>query len=92
MSSKGYFSLPERRPASFLSIGSSATADYTTLHDDVPCTTQGAYSSVNTPTVGKQTSPQVWMYGSGNRYLNHSIKGAAATGMTARWYIRVMGQ
>ena len=79
-------------PVIDVGIGSSATADYTTLHDDVPCTTQGAYSSVNTPTTGKQTSPQVWMHGSGNRYLNHSIKGAAAGGMTARWYVRVMGQ
>lgn len=72
-------------------IGSSATTDYTTLHDDAPGETTGAYSSVNTATTGKQTSPILWQTGTGNRYLNHSIKDAAATGMVATYTVRVMG-
>ncbi|MFH1421933.1 MAG: hypothetical protein ABIH42_04375, partial [Planctomycetota bacterium] len=55
-------------------IGSSATADYTTLFDDLPGETTGFYNSVNTATYGQQTSPQLWASGSGNRYLNMSIK------------------
>jgi hypothetical protein len=71
-------------------IGSSATTDYTTLFDDLPGETVGFYkSTVATP--GAQTVPQLWASGSGNRYLNHSIKGAAATGMVATYVITVMG-
>ncbi len=72
-------------------IGSSATTDYTTVFDDITCETVGAYHSVNTTTIGKQTSPILWQTGTGNRYFNHSIKAAAATGMVAQYSIRVMG-
>jgi hypothetical protein len=71
-------------------IGSSATTDYTTLFDDLPGETAGYYkSTVTTP--GAQTVPQLWASGSGNRYLNMSIKDAAATGMVATYTITVMG-
>jgi hypothetical protein len=71
-------------------IGSSATTDYTTLFDDLPGETVGFYNSLVT-TPGAQTVPQLWASGSGNRYLNHSIKGAAATGMVATYTVTVMG-
>jgi hypothetical protein len=71
-------------------IGNSATTDYTTLFDDLPGETIGYYTStIATP--GTQTVPQTWASGSGNRYLNMSIKGAAATGMVATWTVTVMG-
>jgi hypothetical protein len=71
-------------------IGSSATTDYTTLFDDLPGETIGFYTStIATP--GAQTVPQLWASGSGNRYLNMSIKGAAATGMVASYTVTVMG-
>lgn len=71
-------------------IGSSATADYTTLFDDLPGETVGFYrSTIATP--GTQTVPQLWESGSGNRYLNMSIKDAAATGMVATYVATVMG-
>jgi len=71
-------------------IGSSATTDYTTLFDDLPGETIGFYNSaIATP--GIQTVPQLWASGSGNRYLNMSIKGAAATGMVATYVATVMG-
>ncbi len=72
-------------------IGSSATTDYTTVFDDITCETVGPYHSVNTTTIGKQTSPILWQTAAGNRYFNHSIKAAAATGMVATYSIRVMG-
>jgi hypothetical protein len=72
-------------------IGSSATTDYTTVFDDITCETVGPYHSTNTTTIGKQTSPILWQTGTGNRYFNHSIKAAAATGMVATYSIRVMG-
>jgi hypothetical protein len=72
-------------------IGSSATTDYVTLFDDLPGETPGVYHSVHTATFGKQTTPILWQTGTGNRYLNHSIKDAAATGMVATYTIRVMG-
>jgi hypothetical protein len=72
-------------------IGSSATTDYTTVFDDITCETVGPYHSTNTTTIGKQTSPILWQTGTGNRYFNHSIKAAAATGMVASYSIRVMG-
>jgi hypothetical protein len=72
-------------------IGSSSTTDYATLFENVDCETSGFYNSVNTATVGKQTSPQLWASGSGNRYLNMSIKDAAATGMVATYTVTVMG-
>jgi parallel beta-helix repeat protein len=71
-------------------IGSSATTDYTTLFDDLPCETVGFYTSTVT-TPGAQTVPQLWESGSGNRYLNMSIKDAAATGMVATYTVTVMG-
>ena len=71
-------------------IGSSATTDYTTLFDDLPGETIGFYTSTVT-TPGTQTVPQLWASGSGNRYLNLSIKGAAATGMVATYTVTVMG-
>lgn len=71
-------------------IGSSATTDYTTLFDDLPGETVGFYKSTLT-TPGTQTVAQLWEYGSGNRYLNMSIKDAAATGMVAKEIIRVIG-
>jgi hypothetical protein len=72
-------------------IGSSATTDYTTVFDDITCETVGPYHSTNTTTIGKQTSPILWQAGTGNRYFNHSIKAAAATGMVGTYSIRVMG-
>jgi hypothetical protein len=71
-------------------IGSSATTDYTTLFDDLPGETIGYYKSTIT-TPGAQTVPQLWASGSGNRYLNMSIKDAAATGMVATYTVTVMG-
>ena len=71
-------------------IGSSATTDYTTLFDDLPGETVGFYTSTIT-TPGAQTVPQLWASGSGNRYLNMSIKDAAATGMVATYTVTVMG-
>lgn len=71
-------------------IGSSATTDYATLFDDLPGETIGFYrSTIATP--GTQTVPILWASGSGNRYLNMSIKGAAATGMVATYVATVMG-
>ncbi len=71
-------------------IGSSPTADYATLFDDLPGESVGLYNSkIATP--GTQTVPQLWKYGSGNRYLNMSIKGAAATGMAAAYVITAIG-
>ncbi|MDD5009972.1 MAG: right-handed parallel beta-helix repeat-containing protein [Syntrophorhabdaceae bacterium] len=71
-------------------IGSGATTDYTTLFDDLPGETIGFYrSTIATP--GTQTVPQLWESGSGNRYLNMSIKDAAATGMVATYVATVMG-
>jgi hypothetical protein len=71
-------------------IGSSATTDYTTLFDDLPGETAGFYNSLIT-TPGAQTVPILWASGSGNRYLNMSIKDAAATGMVATYTVTVMG-
>jgi parallel beta-helix repeat protein len=71
-------------------IGSGATTDYTTLFDDLPGETIGFYrSTIATP--GAQTVPQLWQSGAGNRYLNMSIKDAAATGMAATYVATVMG-
>ena len=71
-------------------IGSSATTDYTTLFDDLPGETIGIYNSkIATP--GTQTQPILWQTGAGNRYLNMSIKDAAATGMVATYVATVMG-
>jgi hypothetical protein len=71
-------------------IGSSATADYTNLFDDLPGETIGLYNSkIATP--GTQTQPILWQSGAGNRYLNMSIKDAAATGMVATYVATVMG-
>lgn len=71
-------------------IGSGATTDYTTLFDDLPGETIGFYrSTIATP--GTQTVPQLWESGSGNRYLNMSIKDAAANGMIATYVATVMG-
>lgn len=72
-------------------IGSSATTDYTTLFEGVDCEVVGFYNSVNSATIGKQTVPQLWASGSGNRYLNMSIKDAAATGMVCKYTVTVMG-
>lgn len=71
-------------------IGSSATTDYATMFDDLPGETVGFYRSIIT-TPGTQTVPILWASGSGNRYLNMSIKGAAATGMVATYTVTVMG-
>ena len=71
-------------------IGSSPTTDYTTLFDDLPGETIGFYKST-LATPGTQTVPQLWATGSGNRYLNMSIKDAAATGMVATYTVTVMG-
>lgn len=71
-------------------IGSSATADYVTLFQDLPGETIGLYNSkIATP--GAQTQPILWQTGAGNRYLNMSIKDAAATGMVATYVATVMG-
>lgn len=71
-------------------IGSSATTDYTNLFDDLPGETIGLYNSkVATP--GAQTQPILWQTGAGNRYLNMSIKDAAATGMVATYVATVLG-
>jgi hypothetical protein len=71
-------------------IGSSATTDYVTLFNDLPGETIGYYTStIATP--GTQTVPQTWETGGGNRYLNMSIKDAAATGMVATYTVTVMG-
>ncbi len=71
-------------------IGNSATTDYATLFDDLPGETVGFYTStIATP--GTQTVPQLWGSGAGNRYLNMSIKDAAATGMVATYTVTVMG-
>ncbi len=71
-------------------IGASATTDYNNLTDDLPGETIGFYkSTIATP--GTQTVPILWQSGAGNRYLNHSIKGAAATGMVMTYTITVMG-
>lgn len=71
-------------------IGSGATTDYTTLFEDLPGETIGFYrSTIATP--GTQTVPQLWQSGAGNRYLNMSIKDAAATGMVATYVATVMG-
>jgi len=71
-------------------IGSSATTDYTNLLDDVPGESVGVYRST-VPTPGTQTQPILWQSGAGNRYLNMSIKDAAATGMVATYVATVMG-
>lgn len=71
-------------------IGSSATTDYTNVFDDLPGETIGLYNSkIATP--GAQTQPILWRSGAGNRYLNMSIKDAAATGMVATYVATVMG-
>ncbi len=71
-------------------IGSSTTTDYATMFEDLPGETIGFYSStIATP--GTQTVPILWASGSGNRYLNMSIKDAAATGMIASYVVTVMG-
>lgn len=71
-------------------IGSSAEADYTNLFDNLPGETIGIYNSkIATP--GAQTQPILWQSGAGNRYLNMSIKDAAATGMVATYVATVMG-
>lgn len=71
-------------------IGSDAEADYTTLFNDLPGESIGFYqSTIVTP--GAQTVPQLWESGSGNRYLNMSIKDAAATGMVATYVVTVRG-
>lgn len=71
-------------------IGNSATTDYVTLFDDLPGETIGYYTStIATP--GTQTVPQTWNSGSANRYLNMSIKDAAATGMVATYTVTIMG-
>lgn len=71
-------------------IGSSATTDYANLFDDLPGETIGLYNSkIATP--GAQTQPILWQSGAGNRYLNMSIKDAAATGMVATYVATVMG-
>ncbi len=71
-------------------IGASATADYTNLFDNLPGETPGLYNSkISTP--GAQTQPIIWQSGTGNRYLNMSIKDAAATGMIATYVATVMG-
>jgi len=71
-------------------VGSSATTDYTNLFDDLPGETIGLYNSkIATP--GTQTQPVLWQTGAGNRYLNMSIKDAAATGMVATYVVTVMG-
>jgi hypothetical protein len=71
-------------------IGSGATTDYTNLFDDLPGETIGLYNSkIATP--GAQTQPILWESGAGNRYLNMSIKDAAATGMVATYVATVMG-
>lgn len=71
-------------------LGNSATTDYTNLFDDLPGETIGYYkSTVAVP--GMQTLPLLWQSGAGNRYLNMSIKDAAATGMVARYIVTVMG-
>lgn len=72
-------------------IGSSATTDYTTLFEGVDCEVTGFYNSVNSATVGKQTVPQLWASGSGNRYANISVKDEAATGMVCTYVFTVMG-
>ena len=71
-------------------IGASATTDYATLFDDLTGETVGFYTST-IAALGTQTAPQLWDSGSGNRYLNMSIKGAAATGMVATYVVTVMG-
>jgi len=40
---------------------------------------------------GAQAQPILWQSGAGNRYLNMSIKDAAATGMVATYVVTVMG-
>lgn len=71
-------------------VGSSATTDYTNLFDDLPGETIGLYNSkIATP--GTQTQPILWQTGAGNRYLNMSIKDAAATGMVATYVVTVIG-
>ena len=71
-------------------LGSSATTDYTNLTNDLPGETIGCYkSTIATP--GTQTVPLIWTSGAGNRYLNHSIKDAAATGMVMRCTVTIMG-
>lgn len=71
-------------------IGSSPTTDYTNLFDDLPGETIGLYNSkIATP--GAQTQPILWQSGAGNRYLNMSMKDAAATGMVATYVATVMG-
>lgn len=74
-------------------IGSSATTDYTTLLANAPLNTTApvAYHSVHTATYGQQTTPILWKSGSGNRYLNMSIKDAAATSLVCGYTVRVMG-
>jgi hypothetical protein len=71
-------------------IGDSATTNYTTLFNDLPGETVGFYRSI-IASPGTQTVPQLWQSGSGNRYLNMSVKGAAATGMVATYTVTVMG-
>jgi len=71
-------------------IGSSATTDYTTLFEGIPAKTAGFYKSI-IATPGTQTLPILWATGSGNRYLNMSIKDAAATGMVATYVATVRG-
>jgi hypothetical protein len=71
-------------------IGSSATADYANLFDDLPGETVGNYlSTIATP--GAQTQPVRWVTGASNRYLNMSIKDADATGMVATYVATVIG-
>jgi hypothetical protein len=71
-------------------IAADATTDSATLFSDVPCETVGLYkSTVATP--GAQSVMQIWAASGASSFLNHSIKGAAATGMVATYTVTVMG-
>jgi hypothetical protein len=70
----------------------SSVVDSTNLFSDLPCNTAApAFYRSTIAYVGSQTLPKVWKSGSGNRYLNVSIKYSAATGLVCTLTATVMG-
>ena len=60
------------------------------LFDDLPGETTGYYLSTVAATGGKQTVPQLWGSGSGNRYLNIAITDNDGTQLVATYTVTVM--
>lgn len=75
-------------------VGSSASADYNTMFNVLPCDNGTSYpyffNSLKTATYGVQTNPIYWNTGSGNRYLNFYAH-VANNGYAATYTITCMG-